>query len=56
MANVLAGGRGNRVRMVGEDSSRTTRQCGSIKVNFQKTKAAQRSIMYNRIKMYNQVP
>lgn len=45
-----------RVRRVGDITERATRQSENLNIEYKKTTAVQKSIMYDGIKMYNRVP
>lgn len=47
---------GNKLVVVGEVSERQTRQSENIRIDFRKTRSAQKSLFYEGVKMYNAIP
>jgi len=46
----------NRLTIVGNESERQTRQAGDIVMQFRRTTSAQKSMFYEGVKMYNDLP
>lgn len=46
----------DRLQIVGRKGTRETRQAGNIEIQFRKTKSAQKSLFYEGIKIYNDIP
>lgn len=46
----------NKLLLIGQVSERQTRQAEHVRVQFRKTKSAQKSLFYEGIKMYNAIP
>lgn len=46
----------NRIEIVGDGCDRETRQKGNIVLHLCRTSGAKKSIFYNRVKMYNNLP
>jgi len=43
----------DRLQIVGNECTKETRQAGNIELQFRKTKSAQKSLFYERVKTYN---
>jgi len=46
----------NKFAIVGNENQRLTRQAGNIMLELRKTRSAQKSLFYERVKMYNSLP
>jgi len=46
----------NKIEIVGSESHMCTRQAGTIVLGFRKTRNAQRSVFYERTKLFNSLP
>lgn len=46
----------NRLRIIGDESEKQTRQAGNIAIEFRKTRSAQKSLFYEEVLMYNALP
>lgn len=46
----------NRLEIVGNVSERQTRQAGDIAIQFRRTRSAQKSMFYEGVKLYNDLP
>lgn len=54
--NMLPEQLSNRLRIVGEERERQTRQAGDIAIEFRRTRSAQKSLFYEGLLMYNALP
>lgn len=54
--NLLPKQLNRKLEIVGTNSERVTRQAGNIAVQLRKTRNAQKSIFYEGVKMYNELP
>lgn len=43
----------NKLKLVGNASERQTRHAGDIAIQFHRTRSAQKSMFYKRVKLYN---
>jgi len=46
----------NKFVIVGNENQRLTRQVGNIVLKLRKTRSAQKSVVYEGVKMYNSLP